>query len=224
MKEIKPIQFDFNDIEEVNHRFAGDIIGYIKGNITLPFKLESLTGSGYHGHLYSPKYDRHSLEMIKKDHTAFDWSYPELGYINKDSIALFFSRKPGRYYTRGYNPRYIEVTNSFNSELSVLRISTKRIDPAAGKYIYELFNRNLGEFHSSIASLESYDLIARAFHKDWCVGIKRFSSKPIIFYKGHMVGYYSDGRALLLTESNFLLEELSIHADVEIIDSFKEVM
>ena len=222
MKDKKPIQFDFNDREEINHRFQGNIIGYVKDDgEVLPFRLMRARNSGFEGELFTK--GKYKVEVLKVDHTAFAWSFPELGYVNVDNVCVFLSRKAGRYYTRGFNERHVSSTFSFRGELRELGAGKRYNDSGNAKVMYSLMNREFDDFHTALNQVIDGDYLARAFNKEWCVGVKRFSEYPVIFYKDNMVGYFADGAAKIAKNSSFLKESLSVHTPVVIVPDFKEM-
>ena len=225
MNDVKPINFDFNDVDEVNHRFAGNYIGFLdkKAGEVLPFQLNRMRGdSEFEGSMLKSATKRFSSDRFKYSHKDFDWNYPDLGYVNVDNIAVFLTRSSGRYYTRGLDSRFIKVRNAFVTELDILSVSSQYTG-SQGKVLYSLFNRELPDFHTAVDSLNDSSYLARAFDRDWCIGIKQFSSEPVIYYKNNVVGYYSNGSAKLHTQSEFLKELLSVHTNVEIVADFGEI-
>ena len=222
----KEIQFDFKDIEETNHRFQGNILRLIDKETGegLPFLLHRARSEGrMEGGLFNVKKGSYSLDIYKYSYEDFDWSFPDLGYVNIDNVAVYLSRLAGRYYTRAYEKRYIKSQMSFTEELRSLGITKTYRDSGSGKLMYALFNREYEDFHTVLDSIEDGSYLARAFSKEWCVGVKKFSKKPVLYYKNSMVGYFSDGKAKLVPHSEFLKESLSIHTDVEIVDTFGEI-
>jgi len=223
MIDKKPIQFDFNDREEVNHRFQGNVIGYVKDDEVLPFRMMHASRNAFEGELYNPKTGDYDMKVLEAPHDAFAWAFPELGYVNVDNLSVYLMRQPGRYYTRGFNARHVSSLNAFQPELRELNV-TKRYDRSAnGKVLYSLMNREYDDFHTALNSIEDSSYLARAFSREWCIGIKLFSNKPVIYYKGNMVGFYSEGHAKLVPTSAFLKESLSAHTPVLIVEDFKEM-
>ena len=225
MKNKKLIQFDFNDRAEIDHRFQGNIIGLVddKTGEVLPFRLHRARRESFEGELYNPKANRYATDTYDKKHTDFSWGFPELGYVNVDNIATFLSRKAGRYYTRGYDSRYVDSKTQFLNELRSLGVNKTYSDSGSGKLMYALFNQEFEDFHTVLNSIEDNSYLSRAFQKNWCIGIKSFSNCPVLYYKNNMVGYVSDGKAKLVPQSEFLKEDLSAHTDVEVVKDFEEV-
>jgi hypothetical protein len=225
MKEKKSIQFNFEDREEINHRFSGNIIRFfddVTGQV-VPFKLHSVNKESFEGELYLPNKGKYSMGLYKHTHTQYDWSFPELGYVNIDNLSVYLKRLPGKCYTRGYDKRYVDSRHSFREELRSLGLVKDYKDSGDGKLMFALFNREFDGFHTVLNSIEEGEYLARAFHKDWCIGIKLFSTKPILFYKNNMVGYCSDSVVKLVPHSEFLKESLSCHTKVEVVPDFSEI-
>ena len=220
-KEKKEIQFDFNDREEVNHRFSGNTLAYLKDGVRYPFNLERARNGSFEGQLFEGT--RYAHKMLEVTHDAFDWSFPELGYVNIDNISIYFQRSPGKHYKRGYSAKLVTIDNAFKQELYSLGVRKRYTDASSGKMLFSLFNREFDDFHTAVNSIEDGSYLARAFDKDWCVGIKQYSAKPIIMYKNRVVGFFSDGQIKLIPDFKFLIETLQAHAEVSILDNFQEV-
>lgn len=123
---------------------------------------------------------------------SLDLLPPKLGYVNRSRVK-FACRVPSRGYRQGLR------TDSLQEKDNSGRWGRGSIDLNLYKTIKGLFP----SIQSCIDEVSNGEVVDRAFHRNWSVGMHRNSLR--LYYKGRYVG--KAGNDLTLNDEHFYLKE-----------------
>lgn len=149
--------------------------------------------------------------------TQIDISFPQAGYVNYRSGAVYATRNVERQYKYGYNSRVVEVTDRFSEERQDLNLMYAGGLVNNPRFIARLFDRFFFTYHHAIALVRSGQRLGAAIHPYVYIGRSGEFNKPIICYKDKVVGYVDGSTNYLFPEADYvgrLLPNVTIKEDV----------
>lgn len=148
---------------------------------------------------------------VKIEQLDLDPSHLPLGYVQVDDETLVIaSRKPSRRYKQGLTQENLHSVNVVSK--------TRRGEPRGARATFPLAVSNdalirtmQGKFTpigDAFQKVRSHSAKVQAFSKDWAVS--EDAGDLCLLYRGEVVGFANDDKAILLPERAYLKESLAL--------------
>lgn len=147
-----------------------------------------------------------------------DLSFPDTGYVNYKSGAVYVTRIVERQYKYGYNRRVVQIDDRFYAEREEFGNRYQTDIVLNPLFIARLFDRFFFTYEHAMALVRSKKRLGAAISKYIYIGMSGEYDKPVICYKDKVIGYvdgdvnylFPDGAyAGVLLPSFQLLEDTS---------------
>jgi hypothetical protein len=217
--------------EDLNHRYAGSIIGIKQKLEVKPFKVDRVEHVnniplffGSIGERRKNLWDYDDFPVsIESDKLVLNT--PTTGYINcyKESpmFAIYLERFNDRQYKRGINKQTHKLF-LMKENIEMMRYASKlipNVDTQRPRYLYYVYNRRYLPFRIAIDLIEEGKAYSVALNKRYALHLFLPYDTPTISFCGRLIGVFKDNKFMLTHNAKECSEELFVLTgyDVEVV-------